>query len=1431
MGGSAVNTISNNTRTELWRALRARPPHRVQQVLESQEWWENDLAWRRVRLAESSSGSVGLPVLEAWRSSSDGMKKPAILVAHCTGSGKELLKEEMARFARAGAWAVSFDGPYHGERGPGLSEPREARLGPYLDALVGAWRGSSERPFVIDGAADALRVVDYVAPNATAVAATGVSLGGMVAWLAAAADPRIAAVAPMIGVQWFEWAAANDAFEGRVDSVRRVFDAARIDSNLSRIDANVFRSVLDKIAPGLRDRFDAPATLPLIAPRPLLIANGETDPRCPMRGVAAVYLDRLVPRYAALKASRNLALYVEPGVGHVPTQGMWDIIFAWFQRHGLLETSDDTPPDPSKDISPEGYAYVFRDAAAGGAEEEEEAEGRAARSYLATSTTAAAICEGTRVMRQASLRRRRRAVELMANEDKAQGEQEMLTLLRMNLQAMYHGTNSSERRCADRFLQKLQRDSSGWGLADAILGGRTPLAPLENLSAQPLACEALLFAAMTLHVKVSGDLHELSGEQQVQLREAAIEHLRRWGRGSTPPALVKKLALAVAALAVQTSWQGALGFVEQQLGEAGRATGEDEESVVRATRARLVAVELLTALPEQCASRRLCVNRARRDAYASLLASASGGAVAAATSVVAATSADLARGSLGALATQAATRLNARCFACLQSWMCWSEIEADVLASNPLFLGAFDALWGGRADLFDVAADVVVEALRAYDCSVPSNAPLVSAVAPRVMALRPQFEAAGGDEDAALGYARVFCEMGEAYILLAIVDLEIGCAAHPSRKVAGLALRFFYKLARAWTEFDEAAKATLRPVLDEPFSRLVTICVRHARRTEDDGTADQFALDELALSEEFSRHRQDVGDALGDCASFLGSDAIVEKIGAELQRATTDPTNANDAIEACFFALKAVSEWVGDDDATVLPGAFRLLHGLPRDWAPALRTGAAMVGAYATWLKAHAHEFLEPLFSFLVAQLETTAARNAARAARQHHQHQHQHQSAPARHRPPGAGGGPSVAAKSLKAVCHVCAPQLAAVGGVLDLRDRVRPAGVALRDELEVLEGLGHVVSATDAYDALASGFERLVAPPAMALANFASASEATDPKLVVDDLERLTSIVRCATPSHKVLQTRPHPVLTAVERLWPVFEALADRYRGNPHLIERLCRCYKHSMRSCRARFEPMLDNMIQHLTRHFALAPLSSYVYASSICITEFGHDRTKERVLFEMLSAISSTVFSLLRALDDFRDRPDTVEEFFYLASRFLDYCPDELVKSPLLASILRCGVVGLALEHREAQRGVLHCFERAVVVALASHQPPRRQSDPADLERTQAIHRLLHDDGEGLGREISNGILKALTGELPAYALDDGNGSLVGVLWKLRHFCPADLPRWCAQSLLDVPDRFASNDIKQDLLNSISAHPPKKEPFCEALLVFSARCRDLAKVLR
>lgn len=51
-------------------------------------------------------------------------------------------------------------------------------------------------------------------PTPAPPAHAGVSLGGMHAWLAAAADERIAAAAPVIGVQSFEWTVDHDAWHG-----------------------------------------------------------------------------------------------------------------------------------------------------------------------------------------------------------------------------------------------------------------------------------------------------------------------------------------------------------------------------------------------------------------------------------------------------------------------------------------------------------------------------------------------------------------------------------------------------------------------------------------------------------------------------------------------------------------------------------------------------------------------------------------------------------------------------------------------------------------------------------------------------------------------------------------------------------------------------------------------------------------------------------------------------------------------------------------------------------------------------------------------------------------------------------------------------------------------------------------------------------------
>ena len=69
---------------------------------------------------------------------------------------------------------------------------------------------------------DSARIIDWLTSlpdvDPTRIGATGVSLGGMQAWLLAAADPRLSAAAPLIGVQSFSYAAENDAWRARAGS-------------------------------------------------------------------------------------------------------------------------------------------------------------------------------------------------------------------------------------------------------------------------------------------------------------------------------------------------------------------------------------------------------------------------------------------------------------------------------------------------------------------------------------------------------------------------------------------------------------------------------------------------------------------------------------------------------------------------------------------------------------------------------------------------------------------------------------------------------------------------------------------------------------------------------------------------------------------------------------------------------------------------------------------------------------------------------------------------------------------------------------------------------------------------------------------------------------------------------------------------------------
>uniref|UniRef100_A0A1S3YDL8 Peptidase S9 prolyl oligopeptidase catalytic domain-containing protein n=1 Tax=Nicotiana tabacum TaxID=4097 RepID=A0A1S3YDL8_TOBAC len=162
------------------------------------------------------------------------------------------------------------------------------KVGIPVQALVSSWKNGNTMPFIFDTVWDLIKLADYLTlredVDPSNIGITGESLGGMHAWFAAFVDTRYSVVVPIIGVQGFQWAIEHDKWQARVNSIKAVFDA-RADLDKSTIDKEVVQKVWDRIAPGFSSQFDSPYTVPIIAPRPFLILNGEDDPRSPLGGL------------------------------------------------------------------------------------------------------------------------------------------------------------------------------------------------------------------------------------------------------------------------------------------------------------------------------------------------------------------------------------------------------------------------------------------------------------------------------------------------------------------------------------------------------------------------------------------------------------------------------------------------------------------------------------------------------------------------------------------------------------------------------------------------------------------------------------------------------------------------------------------------------------------------------------------------------------------------------------------------------------------------------------------------------------------------------------------------------------------------------------------------------------------------------------------
>jgi len=253
-------------------------------------------------------------------------RRPTVIVLHGTGDRKEGMIPLLEALADRGFLAVAIDGRHHGERAKGP--------GDYPQAILQAYRTGRGHPFLYDTTWDAMRLVDYLQSrpdvDGARIGMMGISKGGMETYLTAAVDPRIAVAVPVIGVQSFQWALEHDAWQARVETILgAVLGAAR--DGLRPVDAEFVQEFYDRVVPGIYAEFDAPAMLPLIAPRPLLVINGDSDDLTPLEGVreAAAAAEQA---YRTARAEDRFRLLVQPGAGHEFTPSAQRTALDWLAR-------------------------------------------------------------------------------------------------------------------------------------------------------------------------------------------------------------------------------------------------------------------------------------------------------------------------------------------------------------------------------------------------------------------------------------------------------------------------------------------------------------------------------------------------------------------------------------------------------------------------------------------------------------------------------------------------------------------------------------------------------------------------------------------------------------------------------------------------------------------------------------------------------------------------------------------------------------------------------------------------------------------------------------------------------------------------------------------------------------------------------------------
>eukprot|EP00200_Dunaliella_tertiolecta_P006984 CAMPEP_0202382050 /NCGR_PEP_ID=MMETSP1127-20130417/40683_1 /ASSEMBLY_ACC=CAM_ASM_000462 /TAXON_ID=3047 /ORGANISM="Dunaliella tertiolecta, Strain CCMP1320" /LENGTH=1111 /DNA_ID=CAMNT_0048981157 /DNA_START=70 /DNA_END=3405 /DNA_ORIENTATION=+ len=902
------------------------------------------------------------------------------------------------------------------------------------------------------------------------------------------------------------------------------------------------------------------------------------------------------------------------------------------------------------------------------------------------------------------------------------------------LHALYHHEDAGVKGQAGKWLEQWQQSVEAWSISDAVLHD-----PNSGVEAQ-------YFCSQTLRTKVQRDFEELPEAAVPQLRDSLLALLLKYAKST--PATRRQLCLALIALTVHVpahKWDGG----EPIKWLASRIQGQPADLALPCL------LELLTLMPQEVHNFKYAVRPERRRQHAIELTSATAHAIDMLTTC---------------LSQPLDARTRAGVLEAFGGWLRLSEGAAlgpdgSRLPSHPLVVSALQGLQArGNDPTFHASVEAVCELVW---CTVDPQTnqidgnmmPLIQVLVPSVMQLRPRFAAASAqaaeeegaetgvrvnnnlaaasrlpeyaedDEDTAKGIARLFAEVGEAYINLiatavqevqAPVEAMLDVAGYPEHSIASICFIFWHKLSKhlsqGWSQSPEppgppngpsgpsdsqgdvaaGERRRRREFFAPAFQRLVTLIRHRVKYPPHAGSWDK------ETASDFKRQRYEVADTLEDSAAVIGFEQCMSLLVGPLAELSSAVAQGQPfdwaAAEAVLFCVRAIQPHVPDipGDPPQLMQLLAALPALPRQ-APLLQACICYtIARYAGWLgtniiaasprdpttrvsesdraTASASAALLPqLMQLAVEALEVAEASGAA--------------------------------ASAILDICAYCGRHLqSCMEPLVALYHRVQRGGVGAH-----MTPAGDPLVQQQPPPPLAEDDVQLIMQ-AVCIATCKCLPSAQIPQAAATLLEPVLAAAQAATaqlppapsPNPAIPSTSPaqpaaggahslhatHPYLAplvdrlaclfayvdqreAVARMlaasWQMLNELFKRCAGDARIIERGCRCLRLGVKGAARAADPLLPSLLEMLALHFKATRHSAFLYILSELAKMFGREPTHVPLLAGITASLLLDACASLRTLQEATANPDLMDDTYLLANRVVSYAPRLLLDPSVMAA--------------------------------------------------------------------------------------------------------------------------------------------------------------------